>query len=244
MAAVKGSKQHRMVVVPYRPFYKSLMVIFFLLGVAMLSWMSYEFGALQGLQLKGELVREKDLISNQLEEANLVIQQMRQEIADLKVGGEIDSKANEEVRETIEALQSQLAEKNEEISFYKGAMVQNAEKKGLRVEMLDISSIALGRVKYSFLLTQVVEKHDYVEGGVQIELHGKMDDRQKVFQLKELDQKKPGAIKFRFRYFQVIKGEMVIPNGFLPREFIVLAKPRGSNARPLQKKFAWPEKGV
>jgi hypothetical protein len=206
--------------------------------------MAYEFGALQGLQLKGKLVREKDLISNQLNDANSVIRRMRQEIADLKVGGEIDSKATEEVRETIEVLQSQLAEKNEEIRFYKGVMVQNAEKKGLRVEMLDVTSIALGRVKYSFRLTQVVEKHDYVEGGVQIELHGELDDQKKVFQLKELDRKKPGAIKFRFRYFQDIKGEMVIPNGFLPKEFLVLAKPRGSNARPLQKKFDWPEKGV
>ena len=63
MAAVKGSKQHQMVVVPYRPLYKTMIFIAFLFAMAVFGWLTYEYGNNQGLELKVEVVREKDLIS-------------------------------------------------------------------------------------------------------------------------------------------------------------------------------------
>ena len=142
MAAVKGSKQHQMVVVPYRPLYKAMIFLAFLLALAAFSWLTYQYGKNQGLALKVEVVREKDLISMQLDETRAMISGMKQEIADLTVGGVIDNRANEEVRHTIENLQNLLAEQNEEISFYKGVMLPNVADKGLRIERLGVSSNA------------------------------------------------------------------------------------------------------
>jgi len=243
MAAVKGSKQHQMVVVPYRPLYKAMIFMAFLLALAAFSWLTYQYGKNQGLALKVEVVREKDQVSKQLVESRALISHMRQEIADLTVGGEIDNKANEEVRLTIEDLQNLLAEQNEEISFYKGVMLPNVANKGLRIERLDVTSNVPGRVKYSLLLTQIVDKHDYVQGGVQISLLGQNDGQDKTFQISELDRDKADAIKFRFRYFQNINGELQLPEGFVPREVMIVAQSSGSKAQRLEKKFDWPLNG-
>ena len=243
MAAVKGSKQHRMVVVPYRPLYKAMIFMAFLAALAAFSWLTHQFGMNQGLALKIEVVKERDEISRQLAEAEIAMEQMRQRIANLTVGGEIDDKATEEVRQTIEALQEQIAQLNEEISFYKGVMLPNVANKGLRIERLDLTSNASGRVKYSLLLTQVVDKHDYVQGGVQISLLGQEGDQEKRFMLSELDQEKDEAIRFRFRYFQNINGELMLPDGFEPREIMIVAQSSGSNAQRLEKRFDWPLKG-
>ena len=243
MAAVKGSKQHQMVVVPYRPLYKAMIFLAFLLALAAFSWLTYQFGNNQGLELKVEVVREKDMIIKQLAESRARVNEMRQQIADLTVGGEIDNKANEEVRQTIENLQNLLAEQDEEISFYKGVMLPNVANKGLRIERLDISSTVPGRVKYSLLLTQVVDKHDYVQGGLQISLFGQDDGLEKTFQISELDRDKAEAIKFRFRYFQNINGELQLPEGFIPREVMIVAQSSGSNAQRLEKRFDWPLNG-
>jgi hypothetical protein len=239
MAAVKGSAQHQMVVVPYRPLYKAVIFLAFLFTMALFSWLTYEFGNTQGLELKVEVVREKDLISKQLGEARALISEMRQEIADLTVGGEIDNKANEEVRQTIENLQNLLAEQNEEISFYKGVMLPNVANTGLRIERLDVSSNVPGRVRYSLLLTQVVDKLDYVQGGVRISLLGQNDGQEETIQLSESDRDKAESIKFRFRYFQNIVGEMQLPEGFVPREVMVVAQSSGLNAQRLEKTFDW-----
>ena len=169
-----------------------------------------------------------------------MISEMRQEIADLQVGGEIDDKANEEVRQTIEQLQEQIAQLNEEVNFYKGVMVPNAADKGLRIERLDVSSNVPGRVKYSLLLTQVVDKHDYVQGAVQISLLGQEAGLERSFNLSELDEQKEASVRFRFRYFQNINGELMVPEGFEPREVMVIAQSSGANVQRLEKTFDWP----
>jgi hypothetical protein len=243
MAAVKGTKQYQMVVVPYRPLYKAVMFLVFMSLMAVFGLLIYEYGSNQGLELKVEVVREKDLISKQLEEARALISEMRQEISDLKLGGEIDNQANEEVRQTIENQRNLLATQAEEINFYKGVMVPNAGAKGLRIERLDVSSNAAGKVRYSLLLTQVVDKRGYVQGGVQISLLGQNGGQEEALQLNEQGRDKAEAIKFRFRYFQNIAGEVQLPQGFVPREFIVVARSSEPIAQRLEKKFDWPLKG-
>ena len=239
MAAVKGSKLHHMVVVPYRPLYKAMIFIVFIFAMAIFGWLTYEFGNNQGLELKVEVVREKDLISKELGEARGLINEMRQEIADLTVGGEIDNQANEEVRHTIENQQNLLAAQNEEISFYKGVMLPNVANKGLRIERLDVSSNVPGRVRYSLLLTQVVDKHDYVQGGVRISLLGQNDGQEETIQISDSGRDEAEAIGFRFRYFQNIMVEQELPNGFVPREVMVVVQTSGLNAQRLEKTFDW-----
>lgn len=240
MAAVKGSKQYQMVVVPYRPMYKAMIFMAFLVALAAFSWLTYQYGKNEGLALKIEVVEEKERVSQQLTESQRLIESMRQQIADLQVGGEIDDKANEEVRLSIESLQEEIAQLNEEINFYKGVMVPNAADKGLRIERLDVSSNVPGRVKYSLLLTQVVDKHDYVQGGVQISVLGQEAGLEKRFNLSELDEEKDDSVRFRFRYFQNINGELIVPEGFEPREVMIIAQSSGANAQRLEKTFDWP----
>ena len=239
MATVKGSKLHHMVVVPYRPLYKVMIFIVFLFAMAVFGWLTYEFGNNQGLELKVEVAREKDLISKELGEARALINEMRREIADLTVGGEIDNQANEEVRQTIENQQNLLAAQNEEISFYKGVMLPNVANKGLRIERLDVSSNVPGRVRYSLLLTQVVDKHDYVQGGVRISLLGQNDGQEETIQISDSGRDEAEAITFRFRYFQNIMVEQQLPNGFVPREVMVVVQTSGLNAQRLEKTFDW-----
>ena len=243
MAAVKGSKQHRMVVVPYRPIYKGFLFLVFISAMVVFGGLIYEYGNNRGLELKVEVVREKDLISKQLSEARALIDEMRQQISDLTLGGEIDNQANEEVRQTIENQRNLLAAQDEEIKFYKGVMVPNAGAKGLRIERLDVSSSGAGKVRYSLLLTQVVDKRGYVQGGVQISLLGQNKGQEEALKLSELGRDKTEAIKFRFRYFQNIAGEVQLPEGFVPREFLVVAKSSEPIAQRLEKTFDWPLKG-
>ena len=243
MAAVKGSKQYQMVVVPHRPVYKALIFMSFLVSLVMFSWLTYQYGISQGMALKVEVVKERDQISAELDEANQRLSEMGQKIADLEIGGVIDERANEEVQQTIEFLQDQIAQQNEEISFYKGVMLPNVANKGLRIERLNVTPNSTGRIKYSLLLTQVVDKHDYVQGNVEILLKGEEGAAEKSLQLSQLDREKTDEVRFRFRYFQNINGEMMIPEGFEPREFMVVAQSAGSNGQRLQKSFEWPFNG-
>ncbi|MBT3623338.1 MAG: hypothetical protein HN526_04505, partial [Gammaproteobacteria bacterium] len=57
-----------------------MIFIAFLFSMAVFGWSTYEYGNNQGLELKVEVVREKNLISKELKEASALINEMRQEI--------------------------------------------------------------------------------------------------------------------------------------------------------------------
>ena len=181
-------------------------------------------------------------ILEELIRSNSLIDEMRQEVAVLKVGGVIDDKANEEVRQTIESLQQVNAELNEEVSFYKGVMAPNFAKKGLRIEKLDMAADSERSVKYSLLLTQVVDTHHWLQGEVEISVRGQYGIEEKSLVLSELDKEKADVVRFRFRYFQNINGKMTFPKGFEPREVMIVAQSSGGKQR-LEKGFDWPLSG-
>lgn len=228
---------------PHRPMHKVMIYIAFFAVLLVCSAFTYQLGQERGMKLGTELQSERDRLYASLEAAEQNIEGMRQQIADLELGGVIDDRANEEVRQTIEALQNQIAEQNEEISFYKGVMLPNVADKGLRIERLDMSSNGQGRVKYSLLLTQVVDKHDFVQGDVDLLVRGQAGEEEKSFDLKDLDEGKDSDIRFRFRYFQNINGELTLPDGFEPHEVTIVAQSSGSKGQRLEKSFDWPLQG-
>jgi len=228
-----------MVVVPHRPWYRVGIFCLFVLAMGAFSYLTYQYGRQQGLDLRVEVVRERDAINRQLEQSNQVIANMRQEIAGLKLGEEVDNRANEEVRQTVEALQSEIADLSEEIRFYKGVMIPNVESQGLRIERLTLENgLQPNQVRYSLLLTQVVEKHDFVQGGVEINVLGTQGDGQMSLKLSEVSERSD-SVRFRFRYFQNINGEMTLPDGFEPKEVMVVAQANGRNGTRLERRFQW-----
>ena len=194
------------------------------------------------MALKASWVKDRDNTQKELVQANDLIGEMRQELAVLKVSGVIDDKANQEVRQTIETLQEINAQLNEEVSFYKGVMAPNFDKKGLRIEKLDITADSGRSVKYSLLLTQVVEDHAWLQGEVKISVRGQYGMEEKQLALSELDNEKSDAVRFRFRYFQNINGRMTLPDGFEPRLVTIAAQSSGGNQR-LEKDFDWSLSG-
>ena len=231
-----------MVVVPYRPLYRAMTFIAFLAVLGLFCWLIFESGKNEGMVLKVEWIKERDNIREELVHANSLIDKMRQELAVLKISGVIDDKVNEEVRQTIESLQELNAQLNEEVRFYKGVMAPKITKKGLRIEKLDMTADSERSVKYSLLLTQVVDEHDWLQGEVKISVRGQHGIEEKRLVLSELDKEKSDAIRFRFRYFQNINGRMTLPDGFEPHEVMIVAQSLGGDQR-LKKGFDWPLSG-
>ena len=244
MVAVRGTKQHQMVVVPHRPFYKASVFAMWLIAVAALSWLTYRYGMDEGIATRFEVIQEREELRKQLAATEQRITEMRQEIATLRLGEEVDTKATEEVRGTVESLQSDIAELNEEIRFYKGVMIPDAESKGLRIERMNLKPLKEpGHFSYSLLLTQVVDKHDYVQGGVEISLVGKQGEESRQLSLDDISTEDKTAERFRFRYFQNVDGELEIPAGFEPEAVMVIAQSSGKRSQRLEKRFEWQKVG-
>lgn len=240
MSTVRGSKQVDMVVVPHRPWQRLLVVVLGVVTLVVFTWSAYDYGLNRGISTGATAVRERDQLRRQVRQNNRLIQDQQQKIADLKLGNQVDTRANEDVRKTIAALQSKVADQGEQISFYKAVMSPNETKKGLRIYRLNLKTTSQpGRYHYNLLLTHIVDRHSYIEGSVKMRVVGTKGGAQESIPVAKLSDDSPDNYNFRFRYFQNIGGDLTIPSGFKPRQFIVVARATGRDGTRLEKKFQW-----
>ena len=241
MRTVKGSKHYDMVVVKRRSRYViGALVLLVIALVASLIWSSYQLGVDEGLSTRVWIVQERDDLAQKLKQSVSLTETYRQEVAALKLADEIDLQADVGVQQTILELQTQLARVQEEVQFYKGVMLPKVEDKGLRIERLRVeNSGEPNRFKYNLLLTQVVNKYDYVQGDVEINLVGDEDNLGSNLPLGDISTQDQDSIRFRFRYFQNIDGELMLPDGFTPKEVMVVAQSTGRSSQRQERRFTW-----
>jgi hypothetical protein len=222
-----------MVVVPDRPGRRLALRAFVILGVVVVALASFQFGRMYaGVDLSSV----ERLLSEQESSAQKNTELERQ-LADAKLGTVVDAEANEELRQTIKSLRDDLADTAEEVRFYRELMAPSESQKGLRIEKLDLNRIDAERVEYRLMLTQIVDRHEWVQGKVEMSVVGLKDGNEQVLSLTDLSEVEEYPVKFKFRYFQEFTGSVTLPVGFEPARIQVTAQ--ANAGRELQRTFPW-----
>jgi hypothetical protein len=228
------------VVIRARPVLKVAMTVLALTAVGILVAASHYYGRETGVASKVVVIKERDSLQAQLNGSEVTVRRLRQEKAGLKLGEQVDSRANQEVRQLVESLQQNVADLKEEVRFYKAVLMPNVEEKGLRIERLDVKATADPRkVRYHLLLTQVVDKHEYIQGRVEMQLVGQRNNEEVSISFNDVAELDGQPMGFRFRYFQNIDGEFTLPDDFTPVEIMVIANSTGRDRRRLERRFDW-----
>ena len=175
---VKGSKQERMVVVPYRPGWRMFFITAFIAGAVISALVGFAYGYYQTLLTQetaqaGHAELERELESVQLENSDL-----NRQIAILDRSSVMDQHANREVQETISGLRDRVAELEQDIVYYRGVVAEEIEDSGLIISRLDIDGTNDPRI-YNYKL--VVRQRDadgdtYLLGHVNVSLLGRKND--------------------------------------------------------------------
>lgn len=175
-------------------------------------------------------------------------QELQQQLLDVqgkaaihKHGSELERQASERVRQENILLQNRVSDLEEAVSFYKSIMAPQKGSKGLNVERMEIAgTYQPGRFKYKLVLTQVADNRAYVSGKVKLNLLGIQEGKKQSIAFGDIsnDIESKGA-NFKFRYFQDVKGEIVIPEDFLPEQVEVIAESTGRKSTRLEKRFDW-----
>ena len=153
----------------------------------------------------------------------------------------VNRQANELVRIENKRLREKITELEEAVAFYRGVMSPSKNVRGLRIARLNLNATKDDRrFRYKFILTQVAENSRYIEGKVVFNVIGIKDGKVESLSYKQLISSKDNKnIKFRFRYFQDIKGELRLPDKFIPERVVVIAESKGKGAVRLEESFNW-----
>jgi hypothetical protein len=249
MSKVKGSRQYPMKVVPHRPYYRafSLLIYITLFVVAVLT--SGYLGHYKGIKTSYRLATESQELKRLYADKKNEADKLLQEVTNLKLGTQVDRKAEEDTHSEMVMLKARVAELEQETAFYRGLMRPNADDSGLTIGTLDIVKTSTPRrYEYKLVIQQLGAQHQLVKGYVEFTIVGRQipdiaGETKPVTQeiaLKDVSKDVSEVlIPLRFKYFQRFEGELDLPIKFEPESIEIKATPDGKDSAMVEKKFNW-----
>lgn len=239
---VKGSKQEKMVVVPYRPGRRFVLVCLLVLSIGASAIGSFMFGYSNTLRSQQSEQATQQELSEQLIGAETENSELRRQVAILDRSSVMDQRATEEVQTTIIGLRDRVAQLEQDIVYYRQVVSAETEDTGLIISQLDIDATReSNRYRYKLVLRQQDADGDTsLIGHVNINLVGSQGEEQQILSLRDLSAEQDQLdIRLRFKYFQNIEGELVLPDNFVPDRLQVAAVSVEPVEKSINQNFSW-----
>jgi hypothetical protein len=238
---VKGSKQVKMVVVPYRPWSKTLSGLGIIILLAACGTGFYFYGYSQGVFVNGDAREQRDQLMVRVEVMGGQLDSLQQELINREQASIVDRQALDEVQGTIMNLRETISQLEEDVLYYKQIMSPENNDTGLMIGQLDLlQTDQANRIRYRLELRQVGNNDNLVSGYTNVNILGTQNRQEISIPLRSLAVDEDQIdIKIQFRYFQNIQGELELPEGFVPVGVQIIAVAEGSNEKTIQKSFAW-----
>ncbi|AJQ97614.1 hypothetical Protein YC6258_05586 [Gynuella sunshinyii YC6258] len=240
---MKGSKQKRLVVGYYHPWWKFFKAVLMLILLSSAVLGGYWYGHDRKLSFVNDNHKDEQIVNLQSQVKDLT-RQLESAVfraATAEKGAEVDRVASQKNQQTIKVLKDQVASLQEEVTLYKGIMAPANNSSGLRIQEMSITSTTdLSRFRYKLMLTQVGDNSRYIQGFVEVSILGQSNGEKQTIPLKDISEEVDKTdIKFRYRYFQEIRGELNLPEGFTPEQIQVVAQATGNKTARVEKLYDW-----
>ena len=216
--------------------------------VALVSgWSIFEYGRYRA-GYDGNAMRE---IRQRLEQTNADLEgelsRLREEFSSLEQSSRIESQAYAQVRSDLTELQDEILELKQELAFYRSIVSPEDDRRGLQIQQFTLSRGSVERLwRYKLVLTRVLNNGAAARGTVDLLVEGDMAGSGvgKQLALSSISVPRIRQLRYNFKYFQNIEGELEIPEGFVPVRVVLVLNPGGKgNKTRIRKVFDWSEIG-
>ena len=174
----------------------------------------------------------------QLREQN---RQLRQREAVLERSDQISRVANQEMQGALAERDDQIAALRADVAFYERLVGATAPRKGLAVHSAQFSREPGGSWRYRIVLTQTRDRNAVSLGELKFDVEGVQGGQLARVNWDRLHQSDAApAQAYSFRYFQQLRGSVMLPEGFTPQRVRVSLRGDGS---ALEQTLPWGSAG-
>lgn len=202
-------------------------------------WGLFEWGRKAGGYDRFEAAQQRSELRTEigrLEDAN---DELARQIAVLQTADKIDQQAYDQVSAEFADLNSQIAELNKELAFYRGIMSPADGSEGLQIQAVQLfENGGDGRYQLKLVLIQAGPQDRRVKGAVDVALLGGGDADPRRVDLEEVAED-DDEMRYSFRYFQVLERDFTLPDGFSPAEIEVNLKPSSKKDEAIVAAYPW-----
>ena len=175
-----------------------------------------------------------------LPEAEAEIERLQQALSVVQTRHNIDRDSLELVRREIAQQKEQIASLEEGLQFYRSLMSPESIAQGLSLRPIELVKRGEQRYAYRIVAQQEARKHTLLRGDLYAEVKGRQGEEIVTYPLASLaDDLDNNSIKLRFRYFQAVEGELVLPEGFEPDSISVVARSSTPSKAEIREDYPW-----
>ncbi|WP_394146735.1 DUF6776 family protein [Shewanella atlantica] len=155
------------------------------------------------------------VIENNTEQTDALVKQLKnqaQVMASKNLELTLEREANDKMQQLFTEQHKKQRELERELSFYRSIMAPENNAEGVSINGLELTPGLLPRqYRVKLILTQLQKRKQSLKGRAEIKLVGVQ-----AGEAMELDLTKLADLQlnFKFRYFQILEGEFVLPEGF------------------------------
>ena len=227
-------------VVKTRPPPKTRIALLAAIGLGLLSiWGIFEWGRRAGGFDMLEAGQARQSLAEQILTLQSENEELRRALALMRAADGVDREAYRRVARELDDLQSQIAELNEELAFYRGIMTPAEGQEGLQVQTVQIVPVDGHRAyQLRLMLVQAGRNDRQVSGTLSVAVAGEGPDGARTLALEDLSDSTEG-LAYAFRYFQVLEQEIMLPELFLAERVDVRIRPKGRGQGAAEVSFPW-----
>jgi hypothetical protein len=226
---------------PYGRRHRQIQVLIATIVVAAVLVAGFYFGqraAYSGMGISPETYREMRTSIPIAEEKIEALEHQR----DVSLGrSEIDRASLELVRKEIAAQKEEIMDLEENLRFYQSLMAPEEIARGLvlpAVELLVTDSSH--HFSFRIVAQQEARKHAVLKGSLAVTVYGETGGVAASFPLSALSEDVDGEnLVLRFRYFQAIEGELVLPSDFTPKGILLVARTSAPKKGEVREDYPW-----
>ncbi len=213
-----------------------MLVISGVIIVSVAYFHGYQLGGDDNVDLKQQL-QDQQRVESDLQQQ---LAQSKSQLALLTQGRKVDEVAIQSVMESLKSQQQEALELREEIAFYRGIVAPSESKTGILIQRFELDSLPETHLyQYRLVLTQVLKNERVARGSIEVTISGALNGQAHSISLHELSNEIKKPLNFRFKYFQMFEGNLLLPDGFTPQAVGVRVKPRRSKSS-ITGSFPWP----
>lgn len=172
-------------------------------------------------------------------ESDKEIARLKQALATAERADFISRGANNQLQASLADKEEQIAGLKADLDFYERLVGSGGRRHGLNVHDAEFLAGSAGAWQYTITLTQNINRGGMTAGGMQFAIEGVSGGKLKTLAWADLlqDADAPPQ-RFSFRYFQALRGTVLLPPGFSPQRVTVSLKgPFGAS----EQGFGWKE---
>lgn len=164
---------------------------------------------------------------------------LKSRVAMLERSEQVARAALTDVQQTLRDREEEIAGVRADLAFY-GRLVGGARREGLTVHGLRVERVGGSKAwNFEATLTQNFRRGKDSSGRLALAVEGITDGRLESLDWNRLTQEQGGAgVEFGFKYFQQVKGTIMLPDGFDPNRVRVTVDGDGGR---VERDFSWKD---